>query len=140
MITAQMRTARAGFSMIELMIGITIMGILMGLVGTNVVGYLKKAKVRSTKLNLVTLQKAIDDYHMDTNLYPEKVRDLVKKPTDMKKWEGPYLKKEEAPVDAWGEPFKYQRLENGKKPYELSSYGPAGRGAPKEEWISVWDL
>ena len=134
------RGSREGFTLIEIMIAIAILGILGALIGPNFLSYLAKAKVKATRLSLVGVQKAIDDFYIDTNKYPEKLRDFLKKPTtEIKGWDGPYLKKDEAPTDAWGEPFKYARTSGGKKPYDLSSYGPNGRGSPKEEWISVWE-
>jgi general secretion pathway protein G len=137
----QARGLREGFSLIEIMIGLLIMGLIMGLAGTTVFSQLKKAKGRTTKLNMLTIKKAIDNYNLDTNKYPDKLINLMKLPADLKgKWEGPYLEGKELPVDGFGEPFKYQRTPEGKKPYELQSYGPNRQGAPKEEWISVWDL
>ena len=141
MTMSHMRENREGFTLIEIMIGITILGILGGLVATNVMGYLKKAKVKATHFNMIAIKKAIQDYNMETNQYPEKLRDLIKKPsTEIKGWDGPYLTPAEIPNDGFGEPFKYSRTPSGKNPYELTSYGPKGRGAPKEEWISVWNL
>lgn len=141
MTTSYVRTSREGFTLIEIMIAIAILGILGALIGPNFMSYLAKAKVKATRLSMVGVQKAIDDYHIDTNQYPEKLRDLIKKPSgEVKNWDGPYLKKEEAPTDAWGEVFKYTRTSGGKKPYDLISYGVKGRGSPKEEHISVWDL
>lgn len=139
--TVQERTLREGFSLIEIMIGLVIIALIMGLAGTTAINQLKKAKMRTTKLSLMSVKKALDEYYVDTNQYPEKLMQLVKKPAEIKGWEGPYWPKDEAPTDAWGEQFKYTRsASGGKKPYELSSYGPNRRGAPKEEWISVWDI
>lgn len=135
------RTAREGFTLIEILIAIAIVGILGALIAPNFLGYLEKSRVKATKLSLVGVQKAIDDFNMETNRYPEKIRDLIKKPaTDIKGWDGPYLKKDEAPVDVWGEPFQYKLTPGGKRKYELYSFGPKGRGSPKEEQISVWDV
>lgn len=141
MTTSYMRTSREGFTLIEILIAIAIVGILGALVAPNFLRYLDSSRVKATKLSLVGVQKAIDDYNMDTNRYPEKLRDLVKKPSgEIKGWDGPYLKKDEVPEDVWGEPFQYKPTPGGKKQYDLYSFGPKRRGSPKEEHISVWDV
>jgi general secretion pathway protein G len=72
-----------------------------------------------------------------------KLRDVVEKPREeavARNWaKGGYIEGGELPQDAWREEFQYKRTPEGKNPYELYSYGSNGAGAPKEEWISVWN-
>ena len=85
---------------------------------------------------------AINMYQMNLGHLPPALKDLIKKPTDerdKKKWDGPYIEKEEIPEDPWGESFVYKLTPGTKHPYELHSRGPNKTEAPKEEWISVWD-
>lgn len=136
------RSARAGFTFIELVIAIAILAILALVVGPQFMGYLDKAKVSSTKDKLKSIKTAIDMFKVDTGRYPTKLRDLVEKPKEeavARNWqkEG-YLQGGEEPQDAWNEYFVYKRTQDGKNPYDLYSYGPNGASAPKEEWISVW--
>lgn len=129
------KTLRAGFSMIEIMIVITIMGMLMYFMVPKIMNMVVKAKSRTTKLKISAIKNAILMYKTDTGDYPEKLKDLLKKPSDekaAKKWEGPYIDQEDQLVDSWGEMLKYQKTQNG---YDLYSYGPNQREATKDEYI-----
>lgn len=140
------RTARAGFSLIEIMIAVAIMAVLAVLIVPNVLGRLKKAKVTSAETNLRAISAAITNFYADIGQYPTRLRDLVKKPTEealAKKWADPYLqtaKGGEMRADPWGNQYQYKLTAGAQHPYELYSYGPNGKGAPKSEWISIWDL
>lgn len=82
-------------------------------------------------------------FNAHTGQYPARLNDLLKKPADEKiarKWEGPYLKAKEVPEDAWGSKYVYKLTPQAEHKYDLYSYGPNGKGSPKEEWISVWNL
>ncbi len=136
------RTARAGFTFIELVIAIAILAVLALVVGPMVMGQLEKAKVSGTTSNMQTLKTSIDMFKIDTARYPTKLRDLVEKPKEevvARNWmKGGYVQGGELPKDGWSEDFQYKRTPEGKNPYELYSYGANGAGAPKEEWISAW--
>jgi general secretion pathway protein G len=135
-------SAREGFSLLEIMIAITILGVVMAMVVPNVYSALARAKINTTKTVLKSLSAQIELYQVHTNQLPKTLKDLIKVPQDdqiKRKWEGPYLKPAEMPVDAWDHTFSYKVTPGGKHPYELLSYGPNGKGSPKEEHISVWD-
>lgn len=137
------RYARAGFSLMEIMIAVTILGIIMAMVAPALQNTLKKGKARTAKSSLKGFQSAIEQYQMDVGQLPQALKDLIKRPREeraAKKWEGPYLKNEnEIPEDPFEAPFVYKLTPGGKHPYELYSRGPNGTEAPKEEWINVWD-
>jgi general secretion pathway protein G len=133
------RSARAGFTLVEIMIAIAIIGLLMGLVVPAVNSAYKKAQRRTAKMSLTGLKNAITEYQRDTHQLPGKLKDLIKKPANITGWEEPYIEKEEVPTDPWGNDFKYKVTQGGKHPYELYSWGPNGQGAPKDEWINVWE-
>lgn len=139
---------RAGFTMIELMIVIVIIGLLAGVLAPAVNNALKKARKGTAKTMIMTIKNGILSYQAELARYPSKLKDLVERPKSgdervTKKWEGPYGYEEgtkDIPEDPWGNKFVYKVAQPGsKRPYELYSYGPNGKGAPKEEWISVWD-
>lgn len=143
---AQVRKERKlhpGFTLIEIMIAITIIGILGALLAPSMLSYLSSSKETATKSNLRTTEMVIEQFYSHTGSFPEKLRDLIKKPADeqaAKKWKGPYLKSQNIPTDGWDVPFVYKKPGEKGHPYELYSYGPNGKGAPKNEWISVWEL
>ena len=68
------------------------------------------------------------------------LRDLGKKPSDEKTdaLERPYIESKEEPKDGFGNKFHYAVTPGAENPYELYSYGPKGKGAPKKEWIDAW--
>ncbi len=137
------RYTQKGFSLIEILIAITILGIIAGISVPMFMGYLDKARIRGTRSNLRSLKSSIEMFKLDTGKYPSKLRDLVQKPREealARKWQkGGYIEGGELPQDNWGESFQYKVTPGGKNPFELYSFGSNGPGAPKEEWLSVWD-
>ena len=138
---------RSGFSLVELMIVIAIIGLLGAVLAPKVNDALKKARKGTTKTTIMNLKGGIIKYQTDIARYPSSLKDLIKRPKGgdervAKKWDGPYYGDEgdELPEDPWGNKFVYKLNQQGSKhPYELYSFGPEGKGAPKEQWISVWD-
>jgi len=138
------RDARRGFTLIEIMIGLMIIGVLMGIVIPTANRYWAQAKIRTTRQELQNIRFAIESYQTDTGLYPARLRDLIKRPTGDEriaaKWTGPYLPKKEVPRDQWGNAYHYRITEGGKFSYELYSYGPGGKGSPKADHIDVHSI
>lgn len=140
------RMLRPGFTLFEVIIVMVIIGAMMALIFPQINNYLKQSRIRSAKMELQTISQAITLYKADTGKYPTKLRDLIKRPQDPTikgKWsEGGYLGgKEEEPVDPWDERYVYKALQPGSKhPYELYSFGPNGRSAPRDERIDAWEL
>lgn len=129
------RFLRPGFTLIELMIVLAILGLIMYFIVPRFGGMLNKARIRSARLAMGLFKNAITMYKTDIGDYPERLRDLIKRPSDekaAKKWEGPYFEDKEIPSDPWGESYRYERTQTG---YDLYSYGPNGKGAPKEEYV-----
>lgn len=136
------RSLKEGMSLIEIMIVILIIGLITGVVGPALMGRYRKAQKTTAKSTIRSLKTAITNYQLDIGQYPSRLRDLVKKPTDeavAKKWDEKFLEADEVPRDPWGNNFVYKVTGKADKPYELYSYGPSGKGAPKSEHISVWD-
>lgn len=133
------RNARSGFSLIEIVIAVTIMAIVAALVVPNVMNYLKKSQVRSTKVALENVKGAIENFNADTGSYPTNLSELKTRPADeklAKRWDGPYIEKE--PLDAWKRELVYTLNPKGTQPrFELYSWGQHGEDSPQEEWINV---
>lgn len=142
MTTTQKSYARAGFSLMEIMIAVMILGLVAAMVGPKAMQYFENSKKRTAKATMRSFKDAIAMYQMNVGQVPQVLKDLIKRPRDeraSKKWEGPYIDKEEMPEDSWGNSFVYKLTPGAKHPYELYSRGPNGAEASKEEWISVWD-
>ena len=137
------RYVRAGFSLMEIMIAVMILGLVMGLVGPKVFQIYENSQKTSAKSQLKNMKAQINLYKTHVGTYPQKLMDLIKKPKNderaAKRWQGSYLDAENVPEDPWGTKYHYKvNAEGSKHPYELLSYGPEGKGH-KEGYISVWD-
>jgi general secretion pathway protein G len=141
MVLGKRSYAREGFSLMEIMIALLILGLVAAMVGPAAFNALKNARKSTAKSTMRAFKNAIGMFQTHTGQYPQMLKDLIKKPRDekvAKKWEGPYIDKTEIPEDPWNQPFVYKVTAGGKHPYELYSRGPNGTEAPKEEWIDVW--
>lgn len=118
---------RAGFSLAEVMAVLVILGLLFGLVATNVVGRIEQSRVTQTKANLKMLHQAVKSFKMDTARYPteeEGLIVLIEAPSDVMNYpEGGYIDQTEIPVDAWGNDFIYQLYPESGKPFHIMSLG-----------------
>jgi general secretion pathway protein G len=123
-----------GFTLIEIMVVVVIMGILIGLVAPNVLGRVDKARVTAAKSDIATLDQALEMYRLDNHAYPstdQGLEALVTKPggePEPKNWnpEG-YLKKKQLPLDPWGKPYQYVTPGQEGRAYDLYSFGADGR-------------
>lgn len=134
---------QSGFSLIEIMIALAIIGLIAAVGVPNFIAYQKRAAKQTTHSTLRTLKTVIEQYKIDVREYPKTLQDLVRPPKDedqRKRWlEGGYIGGSEIPEDAWGNPFKYSQKQDKNNPFTLYSYGPNGPGSPKGEWLSAWD-
>ena len=122
------RDGEAGFTLVEMLVVITIIGLIMGLVGPRVLSYLSESKTKAAKIQIESLVAAIDLYYLDNSRYPganEGLAALVERPASASAWNGPYLKTNSVPVDPWGRPYVY-KVPGDHGPYEIDSYGSGG--------------
>jgi general secretion pathway protein G len=120
-----------GFTILEIMAVVIIIGTLAGIVAFNVFGKVEDAKIRATKASLKVLDDAVTLFKLDTGRFPTEeqgLKELVEKPTDVTTWaEGGYLKTKQVPKDAWGHEFIYHLNPEGGQPFEVMSYGADGQ-------------
>ena len=126
------RTAvREGFTMVELMAILVIIGLLAAVVARNVLGNIDKAKVTSTKASLKVLHAAVTQFKLDTQRYPSQeagLEELLNQPSDVMNYEpGGYLETTDLPKDGWKRDFLYELVPASGKPFVVYSLGADGQ-------------
>lgn len=119
----------SGFTLIEMLVVLVIIGLIMGLVGPQVLNYLTNARVKAAKLQIEAFASSLDLYYLDTGRYPsgsEGLEALVQRPGNLDVWNGPYLKGGTVPLDPWGHAYVY-RAPAERAPYEIMSLGSDGQ-------------
>ena len=137
------RTRESGFTLIEMMVVMVIIGLLVALVGPNFIRQGEKAKLKAARAQIEMLGTALDTFRLDVGRYPtsqEGLAALRQRPFGIDRWDGPYLKKD-IPKDPWERPYYYRAPGEGARPYDLLSYGadgaPGGDGDNRD--ITSWD-
>ena len=132
---------RNGFTLLELLVVMVIIGLLASYVGPRYFAQIGKSEVKTARLQVESLSKALDQYRLDVGHYPsteQGLKALNEQPTNETRWSGPYLKKA-VPPDPWGNPYIYRQPgEHGE--YDLLSYGKDGApgGTGESEDITNW--
>lgn len=122
-----------GFTLLELLVVVAIIGLLVAYVGPRYVSQIGKSETAAARAQIDALAKALDTFRLDTGHYPSTAQGLAAlriRPASETRWNGPYLQKD-VPADPWGKPYVY-RVPGTKSDYDLLSYGrdgaPGGNG------------
>jgi general secretion pathway protein G len=118
-------TRRQAFTLVELLLVITIIGILAAIVVPRMVGRSEQARITAAQADIAAMKTALDAFEVDTGDYPKGhggLMDLIEKPRDSQGWKGPYLDK--LPKDPWGNDYVYERPgKHNPSGYDLTSMG-----------------
>jgi general secretion pathway protein G len=135
-------TNDAGFTLIEMLVVLGIIGLITALVGPQVIQYLGRAKTDTARAEIHNLGLAIDLFRLDVGRYPndqEGLKALVAAPERATKWNGPYLRQKSLPSDPWGRTYVY-RVPGQRGPFDLYTLGadnmPGGTGENQD--IANW--
>jgi general secretion pathway protein G len=123
------RRSERGYTLVEILVVITIIGLIMALVGPRVLNYLTESKVKTARIQIQSFASALDLFYLDAGRYPtsaEGLAVLVRPTAGITAWNGPYLKGGVVPNDPWGKPYVYRSPgEHGA--YDVVSFGSDGQ-------------
>ncbi len=123
------RHGEQGFTLVEMLVVITIIGLIMGLIGPRVLNYLGESKVKAAKIQLQSFSSALDLFNLDAGRYPssaEGLAALVRRAPGVGAWNGPYLRGGDVPNDPWNHPYVY-RAPGEHGAYDIVSLGSDGQ-------------
>ena len=125
------RYQQLGFTLLELLVVLAILGLLIGLVAPAALRQLGSAKEKIAHQSIERLAGVLDIYKLDLGTYPtteQGLMALIERPSGQPRWNGPYLKGERVPEDPWGRPFIYHNpSQRAGHEYDLYSLGPTGQ-------------
>ena len=133
LIKANSKEAAKGFSLLEIMVTITIMTMIMGAVGVGVMGYLDKSKIKQAKIDIGTISNALDLYKTEFGRYPDSDDGLSRLVEEK------ILKEKKVPLDPWGNEYVYiYPGSNNEDGFDLYSFGPDGKEGGNDD-ITNWE-
>ena len=142
-ITTKFFRRRRAFTFLEIILVVTIIGILMSIVGPRLVGRTKQAKIGAARQQMDAIKTALLAFEIDTSELPsgsDGLRALIQRPSSVHEddWNGPYLENRRVPTDAWGEPFIYTFPSQHMGDFDLASKGP-DRTEGTDDDITNWE-
>ncbi|WP_077409775.1 type II secretion system major pseudopilin GspG [Marinicella sediminis] len=117
----KMRKQQSGFSLIEVLVVMTILAVIFGLVVSNVTGGQDKARYKEAQIMVQKLTQSVAEFNLDTGNYPDSLEDLVRDNGDSM-WMGPYIKEKDL-KDPWGEPYQFSANSQHGQSFDIYSYG-----------------
>lgn len=127
-----------GFTLLELLVVMLIIGLLAGIVGPKYFSQLGKSEAKAARAQIDSIGKALELYRLDTGRYPsteQGLKALIDRPGDEPRWDGPYLKKG-LPPDPWGRPYVY-RAPGEHGDFDLYSLGKDGQPGGTDEAADI---
>src|SRR5208282_5080206 len=126
------------FTLVELMLVVTIIGILAALVIPKIAGKGQEARIKAAYADIHGgIKTALDSYEVDNGFYPKSLQDLIQQPSNAKGWKGPYFDPPTLPVDPWQNPYVYYYPgKHNPTGYDLLSAGPGGKEGTDDDIVS----
>ena len=136
---SEIRNRRRAFTLVELMLVVTIIGILAALVIPRIMGRSEQARVTAVHADINGgIKSALDAFEVDNGFYPKSLQDLIQQPSNAKNWHGPYFDPPVLPIDPWGNPYIYYFPgKHNRTGYDLLSVGPDAKEGTDDD-IGNW--
>lgn len=122
--------ARRGFSLLELMLVLAIMGVLMAVAAVSLLGRGREAKEKATRITMDVIKNALRQYHLAKSVYPASL-------TELQSGKNPYLEADKQLLDGWNRPFLYQTPGSSGREFDLISKGEDGT-YPSQDDLNIW--
>lgn len=122
-------TTYRGFTLLELLVVMVIIGLLASYVGPRFFEQVGKSEIKAARAQIDAFSKALDTYRLDAGHYPtteQGLKALMEKPANEAKWGGPYLQKA-VPTDPWGQSYQYKAPGDNQRDYDIVSFGKDGQ-------------
>jgi general secretion pathway protein G len=136
------RHEQAGFTLLELLVVLVILGLVTAFAAPQVIKYMSGAKIDAAGIQIERLSGVLDLYRLEVGRYPDEsegLEALLEQPADAERWNGPYIKKANSLLDPWGRPYLYRYPgENGE--FDLYSLGADGGegGDGEDKDVTSW--
>jgi general secretion pathway protein G len=134
----QNQTRRRGFTLVELLLVLMILGILAAIVVPKFTGRTEQAKEQAAVTQISTFRTALNTFEIDNGYLPKGksgLQDLVTQPRDAQNWRGPYLDPPQVPLDPWGNPYVYECPgRHNTTSYDIYTQGPPGQNKVIGNW------
>ena len=129
---------RSGFTLVEILLVVTIIGILAALVIPKIAGSSERARVTAATADINGgIKSALGQYEVDNGFYPKSLQDLIVQPSNAKNWHGPYFDPPKLPTDPWGNPYVYYFPgKHNASSYDLLSVGPDGKEGTDDDVVN----
>lgn len=131
---------QSGFTLLEILVVLAIIGVIMGIVAAQVMGRSEQANVELAYTQIAQLQGAVTNFRQHTKRLPNNLQELVSQPSGVKRWVGPYVNESQL-VDPWGGDYQYRKPgQHGR--YDIYSFGVDGKsgGSGVDADIGNWQL
>jgi general secretion pathway protein G len=135
-----MKIRQSGFTLLELLVVMVIIGLLVGYVGPKYFAQLGKSEIKAARAQINSIRKALDIYRLDTGHYPTQESGLSAlsiAPNNEPNWKGPYLEKD-LPIDPWGHSYMYL-IPGEKSDHDVFSYGKDGQPGGTDENADIYN-
>lgn len=132
-----------GFTLLELLVVLAILGLLIGLVAPQAIRLLGSSKMKIAGQSIQRIEGILDIYRLDVGSYPtteQGLDALIRQPPGVPNWNGPYVKGDQVPLDPWGHPFQYRNpSQRPGHDYDLFSLGPSGQAGGIGENAEIYN-